>query len=392
MEVLQEVRSRSRAHPHLADAALAAAVFLVGVLARVVGRGAGGDMFPVELALGAMTALPLVGRRRWPVPVVAITTVGASASMAVADGRSPFVVAVIVAVYTVGVATDRRTTAATAGAAAVTLAGMAAWLSGGLWPEPHIFALVAWTGMAAAVGDAVRSRRAYIAGVVERARRAEQSREEEARRRVAEERLRIARELHDAVAHHIAVVNVQAGVAGHVLVSDPEAAQEALEHVRRATGTVLEELTAMLGVLRDPDGIVSPTQPVPGLAQLEELIGSFGASGLQITYSVTGRPRPLPATVELVAYRIVQETLTNAHKYGTGEVSVDLAHRPGVLEIDVRNRRNADGPVPTDGSGHGLLGMRERAAAVGGTLLAAPEPNGRYRVQATLPIRDGGAE
>lgn len=391
MGVPQEVRSRSRAHPVLADAALAAAVFVVGVLARVLGRDAGGDMLPVEVALGAVTCLALIGRRGWPVPVVALTTAGASASMAVADGRSPFVLAVVVAVYTVGVATDRRTTAATAGATAVALAGMAAWRNGGLWPEPHVLALVAWTGMAAAVGDAVRSRRAYIAGVVERARRAEQSREEEARRRVAEERLRIARELHDAVAHHIAVVNVQAGVADHVLTGDPEAAREALGHVRRATRTVLEELTAMLGVLRDPDGIVSPTQPAPGLAQLEELIESFGASGLQITCSVTGRPRPLPATVELIAYRIVQETLTNAHKYGTGEVSVDLTHRPGALEIDVRNRCNADGPLPTEGSGHGLLGMRERAAAVGGTLLAGPEPNGRYRVQATLPIRDGGA-
>jgi signal transduction histidine kinase len=391
MELAAGVRSASRAHPHLVDAAVAVTLFVGGLLALKIGRGSGGGQLgAAQLVLGAVTCLPLAARRRWPAPVAMVTTAGAVAAMVVAAGRSPFVAAAIVAVYTVGTSTGRLTTVATGGAAALVLGGVSAWSEGSLWPEPRTLALVAWTGMAAAVGDAVRNRRDYVAGVVERARRAEQSREEEARRRVAEERLRIARELHDAVAHHIAVVNVQAGVAGHVLTSQPEAAEEALRQIRRATGMVLEELAAMLSVLRESDGPDSPTQPAPGLGQLDELVESFSASGLHITYSMSGRPQPLPPTVGLVTYRIVQESLTNAHKYGDGAVHVDLVHRSGALEIDVRNRTPAPAPAPREGSGHGLLGMRERAAAVGGTLVAGPEPNGQYRVHATLPVRDEG--
>ena len=391
MDVGGSLRSAAARHPWVADALLAALLMVAGTAAASVDPDdVGLRLSPGGFALGAVTCLALVVRRRWPVPVAAVTLAGAVASMVAADGRSPFVAAVLVAVYTVGAATDRTRAAVVGGAAALVMGAASTAVEGALWPEPRTLALVAWTGMAAALGDAVRSRRAYVAGMVERARRAEQSREDEARRRVVEERLRIARELHDAVAHHIAVVNVQAGVASHVLTSRPEAAEEALLQIRRATRLVLDELATMLGVLREPDGSATSTQPAPGLDQLDELVAAFGASGLRITYSTTGAPSRLPATVGLVAYRIVQEGLTNAHKYGTGTARLTLVHRPAALEIDISNWRSDRGDAARDGSGHGLIGMHERAAAVGGTVTVGPEPNGQYRVHAVLPVPDAG--
>lgn len=382
-------RAIARGHLYLVDGCLAVGVFGLALITVVLGRHRGENASGVLILLGAATCAPLIARRRWPVMVAGLVVAAAVVSVSVDRGLTPVVLAVVVAVYTVGATTDRGTTVAVAATTTLVLAMASAWADGGLWPEPRTVATVAWTLMAAAVGDAVRSRRAYVASVEERARRAEQTREEEARRRVAEERLRIARELHDAVAHHIAVANVQAGVASHLLTTQPPAAEEALGHIRRATRTVLEELAAMLSVLREPGDPTGPTEPTPGLAQVEELVGSFAASGLQISYSVTGRPQhPVPPTVDLVAYRIVQEALTNAHKHGSGQAQVTVAHHQTSLTIEVTNRRAAVGVAEADRSGHGLVGMRERATAVGGSFHAGPEPNGRYRVVVNLPTKE----
>lgn len=365
---------------------MALAVFTLGLLAVRSGRGQDEVSLPgAAVLLGVVACAALVARRRWPLPVFAISTGGALLSMGAAEGRSPFVLAVVVALYTVAVLTERTTAVVAAGAAGLLLTAAAALSDGLWWPEPRTFAIAAWLAMGAALGDAVRTRRAYLVSLEERAARAEQTREQEARRRVAEERLRIARELHDAVAHHIAVVNVQAAVASHLLTSRPTAAEEALWHIRQAARTVLDELGAMLSVLRGPDDLSDPTEPAPGLAQVPGLVESFAVSGLQITHSVTGQPRSLPPSVDLVAFRIVREALTNAHKHGAGDAHVSLTHSPAVLRIEVTNRHLPERSVEADGAGHGLLGMQERATAVGGTCTAGPQDSGRFLVRAELP-------
>jgi signal transduction histidine kinase len=254
------------------------------------------------------------------------------------------------------------------------------------WTNPRNLGLIAWIGMAIAIGDAVRSRRAYVATIEERARRAEQTREEEAARRVVEERLRIARELHDVVAHHIALINVQAGVAGHMLREQPDVAEEALGHVRLASRTALSELSTLLGVLRQSGDSDAPTEPAPGLARLDTLIDTFVQAGLKIELTTSGQVRPVSSAVDVAAYRIIQESLTNAQKHGAPTaVAVHLDHRPEAVHIEVTNHLRRGDAQPGPSSGHGLVGMRERAASVGGTLHAGARPDGMFRVRAVLP-------
>jgi signal transduction histidine kinase len=254
--------------------------------------------------------------------------------------------------------------------------------------------LVAWAGVATAVGDAVRSRRAYrtamrerAAAMEERAERAEQALEEEARRQVVEERLRIARELHDVVAHHIAVINVQAGVASHLVRDDPAGAEAALAHVRRGAGSVLDEMSGILSVLRRPDDPTTPsTDPLPTLDQLEQLIANFTGVGLDVEWRTSGARRDVAPAVALAAYRIIQESLTNAHRHGrTPRAGLRVDYRPDALVVEVVNDARADLPA-TGRRGHGIIGMRERVAAAGGTIDVGPTGDGRFRVHATLPL------
>ena len=230
-------------------------------------------------------------------------------------------------------------------------------------------------------GIAVANRRAYMASIQERA-------EQDARRRVDEERLRIARELHDVVAHTMATINVQAGVAAHVLSSRPEAAAESLQAIKAASKEGLKELRAILNVLRQADD-ADPTQPAPGTAQLEDLIAGARRAGLETTFTVTGEPVPLPTAVDLAAYRIVQESLTNAIRHaGPATAAVSLDYRRGELRIDVTDtgRGQPAGVAAGQSGGHGLAGMRERAATVGGTVETGPGPGGGFRVAARLPF------
>jgi signal transduction histidine kinase len=258
-------------------------------------------------------------------------------------------------------------------------------------------AVVPWTAVAAAIGQAVRAMRAHQAMLEERARRAEEGREHEARRRVQQERLQIARELHDAVGHQVALISVQAGAMGYLLDTDPAKARESLAHIQQASEAALEELRLTVGLLRQP-GDQEPVEPAGGLARLDELIASFAATGLRVTCDVTGQARQLPEAVDLTAYRLIQESLTNTAKHAAGtSASIRLAFRPGALALAVED----DGP-PTGGSGahlaagcaagsgigeegHGIIGMRERAAALGGWLTAGPRAGGGFRVLAELP-------
>ena len=248
--------------------------------------------------------------------------------------------------------------------------------------------------IAAAVfsGIAVQNRNAYVASIQARA-------EGEALRRVDEERLRIARELHDVVAHTMATINVQAGMAAHVLADQPGVAGEALQTIRAASKDGPRELRAILNVLRQADE-GDPTQPAPGLAQLAALVSGAERAGLSVAVRQFGSPRELPAPVDLTAYRIVQESLTNVIRHaGPATATVVISYDGVGLQIEVTDTGIGVGPGPLPlaggtagtgrtagtGGGYGLTGMRERAAAVGGTIQAGPGPGGGFRVIARLP-------
>jgi signal transduction histidine kinase len=375
----------------VADALLAALLFAVSLLPVNPPGGPPRDplsLGAILLALAGCGALAV--RRRHPLPVLGVTLAAVALALLSHQARGPFVLTVAIAAYTVATRTDRRT-ALLAGAASGLVLGAAGVLTLGVpWYDPAVVVLLLWFGVAVAVGDAVRSRRAYVAVLEERARRAEQTREEEARRRVAEERLRIARELHDVVAHQIALITVQAGVAGHLLRERPDAAEEALGHVRTAGRTVLDELATLLGVLRRDGESDAPVEPAPSLNRLDALVEGF-AAGQPVRWTLAGAPRPLPSAVDVAAYRIIQESLTNAHRHAPGAaVAVRLRYDPDGVTIEVRD----DGPAESvegvavpgrPGAGLGLVGMRERAESVGGLLTAGPRPGGGWLVHAELP-------
>jgi signal transduction histidine kinase len=379
---MNRIRSLARRHPIVVDTLGAAALSTLSV-ADLPDAALDVRTTPVLVALAVVVAA-LAVRRRWPLWTLVVATLVVVAAAAFGSDLEPFLVAVAIATYTVMVRTDRWTASRFAVSAALFLVLAVVLLPSLTWDSLGRFAFV---GMAAAAGEAVRSRRAYIVAVEERAVRAERTREEEARRQVAEERLHIARELHDVVAHHIAVINVQAGAAGHLITAEPGAATEALEHVRRSSRAVLDELSGLLGVLRRPEDPDAPTEPAPGMAQLESLMETFRASGLDLRWTLTGEVQDLPATVDLVAYRVVQEALTNAHRYGTDKACLSVVYTPTEIILSIVN---ALGPRQRAiGSGLGLLGMRERAGAVGGTIRAGVEPDERFHVHATLPLQLG---
>jgi len=383
----QQSPTRRRVPALVLDAALGAAVAAVTLIIVAYGRPGSTEGRPLTWldGLSAVVAFALVFvRRRWPLPVLVVSAL--LAVVALAAGREPaaFVATTVVAAFTVATHTNRRTAWLAGGVAAmVVYAAVVAWTDQG-WLGPPL-GVAAWIGMATAVGDATRSRREYVAAVEERARRAEQTREEEARRRVAEERVRIARDLHDVVAHHIAVINVHAGLAEHSVRTRPEQAETSMAHVRQAAQTVLDELATILAVLRQNDDADAPTEPVRGLSQLGELLDSVAAAGLRVEHHQVGQARPLPAAIDQAAYRIVQEALTNAHKHGTGNVAdLRIEYHPDAVVVDVGNP-TAPGPQRGDSTGHGLTGMRERAIAVGGSLAAGLDGSSRFHVHAVLP-------
>lgn len=376
------------ARPGVLDAVAGLVLFVVPVL--IVRPPRYPDMATTPHAVAAAVVCAAIAvRRRWPLPMLAAGTAAGVAATVAAHGETPYPQMLALIAYTVATRVDRKVAWTWVGAcAALVVVTEAIVKADRLTME--VVQPVAWIGMGAAIGGTLRIRRAYVAEVEERARRAEQTRDEVAARHVAEERLAIARELHDVVAHRIAVINVQAGVAGHLVRTKPDEAAEAIAHIRAAGRAVLGELSAMLGVLRDTGDAAVPTRPTPRLEQLDELIDSFTAAGLTVELSVHGSPGPLAPALDLAAYRIIQESLTNVHKHGRRRhASVRLEHRDDALALEIRNadRHTADGQH----GGHGIIGMRERAASVGGTLRAEPEPgpHGGFLVTATLP-RSGG--
>jgi signal transduction histidine kinase len=410
MGSLEELRRRACKRPLLADGLAAALLFVVSLLAlATTGRAPHhalpslASVHPAALVVAAVACGVLLLQRARPRATLAVSVCCGVAYAALGYDLNPLLLAPILsAICTLALDTDRRTAWLGASAAAVVLVASDMALGPGSWLEPLKLSVLAWTGMATAGADALRSRRAYIAAIRERAERAERTREEEARRRVAEDRIRIARELHDVVAHHIALINAQAGVAVHLAAEIPAPVRAALEHIRDASHEALQELKATVGLLRqsDDDDPIAPLEPAPGVAQLPELLAAFARAGLDVSFEQVGEPRTLPPAVDLTAYRIVQESLTNVSKHAgvpTARVQVYFGDERLAVRIQDDGRsaplRGHAGYTGTGGgsghggTGHGLTGMRERAAVVGGTLTAGRDPWGGFRVAADLPLR-----
>jgi signal transduction histidine kinase len=335
-------------------------------------------------SLLAAGPLALVVRRRFPVAVYAIALSTTLAYWVIGYGRGPIFLGLIVAFFTV-VLTGRRRLAI----GSLTLGYLSfLWLPYLLGRDrgptlAEALGLAAWLLVLLSAAEFRRVRS-------ERAREGTRMREEESRRRASEERLRIARELHDALGHHISLINVQAGVALHLMNERPEQARTALSAIKEASKEALTELRSVLDVLRQVDEH-APRAPTPTLARLDELISQSVAAGLDVRAETEGEVRPLPFGVDVAAYRIVQEALTNVARHaGPAAATVRIAY--GERDVTVQVDDDGRGPPThgTPGSGKGLLGMRERVATLGGDLEAGPRPNGGFRVRARLPLDGAG--
>jgi signal transduction histidine kinase len=389
----RHLRDAAHLHPH-ADIAVAVTLFTVTLVTTAAGpQDARGRLSASAVLLAAVACGVLAVRRKWPFPVLVVSTAAAEAYLVPHWTRPSWLIlgAPLIALYTVAENTGRRRALLVGGLVVLAVGAVHTFAKPAAPLGPENLALAALGGLAMAAGDASRHRRAYLAEVEERARRAEGDREREARRRVTEERLRIARDLHDRVGHHLALINVQAGVAAHVLESQTDQVRQSLAHIRQASRSALDELRDTIGVLRVPGQQEAPTEPTVGLAALGELVASFRRSGLRIDERVDGEARTLTPAADVTAYRVIQESLTNVCKHaGTPFARLSLDFQPAALHIVVDNecaRTPAGGGKP----GHGLLGMSERVAALGGDLRAAHRPDGGFRLAVTLPLPASGA-
>ncbi len=377
---------RLRRSPRAFDVALAVVLALV-TLAGSVGEShpnqrfdkppAGVHLTPAPAAaylLVAVSALALIWRRRRPVLVLAVSLGAALLYTCLGYFDGAVILNPMFALYAVAVAVP---VARAIGLSMITmLLLMAANAAFGPYGTGGGFVLIPGEVAAALfLGLWGASRRAALRESAEQARRA-----------VDAERLRIARELHDVVAHTMSTINVQAGVAAHVIDQQPDQAAQALEAIKQASKEGLRELRGILNVLRQADE-QDERSPAPRLAQLDELVENATRAGLPTSVTIHGRARTLAPTVDLTAYRIVQESLTNALRHaGPTSASVTLSYTDDQLQVEVLDggRGGVDGTP--HGAGHGIAGMRERAEAVGGTLIAGPGPERGFRVQARLPL------
>jgi signal transduction histidine kinase len=341
----------------------------------------------VGYALALLHTLPLAARRRLPGAVLALSV--ASGLAVAALGLPPVILgpAILVAVYSV--AAYGRRWVSLAGLAAAALGSAAVQLTPGGFEMPTPVTNTLIIGVAWLLGHFVGVRRAYTAQL-ERTAEQERTRAELARRAVAEERLRLARELHDVVAHSISVIAVQSGVGAHVASTQPEEAAKALAAIEATSRAALVELRRLLGVLRQDSESPGSLSPVPGLADLDTLLAEVAKAGLGVRLRVEGTPSQLPAGVDLSAYRIVQEALTNVVKHaGPARAQVTICYRDQEVTVEVTDDGGGvTAPTGDDRArvGHGLIGMRERVQVFGGDLEVGPGPDGGFRVAARLPL------
>ncbi|WP_326636661.1 sensor histidine kinase [Streptosporangium sp. NBC_01755] len=391
------LRAWSRRHPRVTDALWLSPFLLVSVLnVWAVGTGDLAALGATRLGhwgfagLGLLLFVPLLWLRQRPVTVFVIISL--TCFLQWLFGMQPlfFNVSVLVAMY--GVA-SRRPLRWAVGAGLVVELGLALAFARPALPldlsafaTASAFAVAIWIA-----GIYTNTRRRYLEGLEERAERAERERDQQARLAAAAERARIARELHDVVAHNVSVMIVQADGAGYAIEHDPEQARQAMRAVSATGRGALAEMRRMVGVLR-ADGVQEEYAPQPSLSQLDDLVARVRASGLAVELRMLGVPRELPEGEQLTVYRIVQEALTNTLKHGGPDSHAVVEMEYGVRELLLRVTDDGRGAAaPEREGGHGLVGMRERVALFGGSVEARPGPGGGFRVVARLPIGEAGA-
>ena len=385
-----ELRRRlSAVGPWALDALLALAATVAGVLVlgSMLPPGAGGPRTAAAYALVVAHNLPIAVRRRFPLPVLAWALVTGLAFASLGLNLVPLGLSILIYVYSVASLCPRRVSLAGLAAteAMIILIFLARPKALGDWSSllgDCLAVAAAWL-----LGDGTRRRQEAVAAARERAAELERAREELARRAVVGERLRIARELHDVVAHSMSIIAVQSGVGAHVLDSQPEEARKALAAVEATSRQALTEMRRLLGVLREvePSGSLAPS---PGLAEVDGLAADVARAGARVEVRIEGTRPELPLGLDLSAYRIVQEALTNVVRHaGPATARVRIRYAPGTVDIEVVD--DGRGAGTERGDGHGIVGMRERAALYGGSLDAGPLPGGGFRVAVRLPVDEG---
>jgi signal transduction histidine kinase len=383
-----------RGHPQLVDLAWTLPLIALGLLAPVsqvehVGRGFQPNIaWFSHVVLVLASCVPLVWRRRWPRSVFAVVALVALAQWLVGIAIAAHDAAVLVAMYTVVAECALRW--AVAAGLVVELGVLLSVLS--MWRVDPVRnswkALIPFTIFCGAIwlcGLYISIRRRYTRSLEERAERLERERDAQVQVAAAAERARIAREMHDVIAHSISVMVVQADGAAYTVESDAKRAKRAMETIGATGRQALAEMRQMLGVLRE-DGEAT-LAPQPGVEQLTDLLAQIRSAGLSVDLTVHGVPATLPAGLQLAVYRIVQEALTNTRKHAGPGATARVGLYYGDHAIEIRIRDDGRGAVPGDGRGHGLVGMRERVAVYGGSVRAVPMPEGGFEVIARLPVR-----
>jgi signal transduction histidine kinase len=372
----------------LFDAVVAglATAFLVLATTHIAATGDEHSLDAFAYVLLVAAGLSVAACRHWPKAVLALVTVVLGLYILGRYPGGPIYVVGWIALFWLSWRTDRRTGLVGAALLCGVLSLTSLVVSGGA-PLLHLVFL-GWSAAAVFLGDALRNRRSYLRELEERAHSLELTREEESRRRVVEERLRIARDLHDSVAHGIATINVQAGAAAHVLDRRPESVKPALDAIQDASREVLDELAAMLRVLRDEEADASRA-PTPGVEQILELVEAAGAAQLAVTVEVDGSLEAISAPVGTAMYRIAQESLTNVMRHAPGAgATVMIRRAPDSVRLAVYDdgggRSNGE-TTGVAGSGMGIRGMRERCESTGGRLETGPRSGGGFEVIATWP-------
>jgi signal transduction histidine kinase len=366
-------------------------VFTIFAIRREPGDPVGTTWDALRYLAAFVACVSLPFRRRWPGAVLAATATGNAALLALGL-HGPVQIAVALAMYSAAAAAPRRLPIGTLGAViAATLLGALIAPNGPDWPViagPAVV-LISWFA-----GENARARHAYAHGVAERTAERERERDERIRQAATDERVRIARELHDIVAHAMSLIAVRAGAARIVIDRQPDDAREALSIIETTSRRALREMRRLVGVLRQPDDTShADLEPAPRLADLDDLVRQTDQAGVHVDLEITGHVRALPPGVDVSAYRIVQEALTNVVRHaGPTNARLRIRYQSGGVEIELVDDRATmkDRPAPhqqPDRSGHGLVGMRERVALYQGELIAEPTSTG-YRVFARLPVDD----